>query len=135
MGLRRESTCLVEDPHFELPITGSDPIRWERIIPHLDLGANTKRTPAWDICGKGLLQGIEFVQDVKTRKSFPAEVGIGVRIGRRALANGLLCRFEPNWLAFGTLLAHAHQVGLDPLVTRAAAWQRTVLQGFCLLWE
>jgi adenosylmethionine-8-amino-7-oxononanoate aminotransferase len=24
-----------------------------------------------------------------------------VRIGRRALANGLLCRFDPNWLAFG----------------------------------
>ena len=39
--------------------------------------------------------------DVKTRRSFPAEVGIGVRIGRRALANGLLCRFDPNWLAFG----------------------------------
>ena len=54
-----------------------------------------------DIRGKGLLQGVEFVQDVKTRKSFPAEVGIGVRIGKRALANGLLCRFDPNWLAFG----------------------------------
>ena len=57
-----------------------------------------------DIRGKGLLQGVEFVQDVKTKRSFPAEIGIGVRIGRRALANGLLCRFDPNWLAFGPAL-------------------------------
>ena len=25
----------------------------------------------------------------------------GIRVGRRALAHGLLCRFDPNWLAFG----------------------------------
>jgi adenosylmethionine-8-amino-7-oxononanoate aminotransferase len=54
-----------------------------------------------DIRGKGLLQGIEFVRDVKTKTPFPAEVAFGVRVGRRALANGLLCRFDPNWLAFG----------------------------------
>jgi adenosylmethionine-8-amino-7-oxononanoate aminotransferase len=57
-----------------------------------------------DIRGKGLLQGVEFVQDIKTKRPFPAEVGVGVRIGRRALANGLLCRFDPNWLAFGPAL-------------------------------
>ena len=49
-----------------------------------------------DIRGKGLLQGIEFVQDPKTKKPFPPEVGFGVRVGRRALANGLLCRFDPQ---------------------------------------
>jgi adenosylmethionine-8-amino-7-oxononanoate aminotransferase len=54
-----------------------------------------------DVRGKGLLQGVEFVQDVATKKSFPPEVGFGVRVGKRALANGLLCRFDPNWLAFG----------------------------------
>jgi adenosylmethionine-8-amino-7-oxononanoate aminotransferase len=54
-----------------------------------------------DIRGKGLLQGIEFVRDLKTKESFPAQVAFGVRVGRRALANGLLCRFDPNWLAFG----------------------------------
>jgi adenosylmethionine-8-amino-7-oxononanoate aminotransferase len=54
-----------------------------------------------DIRGKGLLQGVEFVQDVETKKPFPAEVGFGLRVGRRALANGLLCRFDPHWLAFG----------------------------------
>jgi adenosylmethionine-8-amino-7-oxononanoate aminotransferase len=27
-----------------------------------------------------------------------------VRVGRRALANGLLCRFDPHWIAFGPAL-------------------------------
>ncbi|HVS35297.1 MAG TPA: aspartate aminotransferase family protein [Gemmataceae bacterium] len=54
-----------------------------------------------DIRGKGLLQGIEFVRDPATKAPFPAETAFGVRVGRRALANGLLCRFDPNWLAFG----------------------------------
>jgi adenosylmethionine-8-amino-7-oxononanoate aminotransferase len=54
-----------------------------------------------DIRGKGLFQGIEFVRDSKTKERFPAEVSFGVRVGRRALSNGLLCRFDPHWLAFG----------------------------------
>src|SRR5262245_22063045 len=57
-----------------------------------------------DIRGKGLLQGIEFVRDVRTKEPFPAEMAFGLRVGRRALANGLLCRFDPNWLAFGPAL-------------------------------
>src|SRR6516162_5039078 len=54
-----------------------------------------------DIRGKGLFQGIEFVRDLKTKERFPAEVSFGVQVGRRALANGLLCRFDPHWIAFG----------------------------------
>jgi len=57
-----------------------------------------------DIRGKGLLQGIEFVKDVRTKERFPAAPGFGVRVGRRALDNGLLCRFDPHWLAFGPAL-------------------------------
>ncbi len=57
-----------------------------------------------DIRGKGLLMGIEFVKDLKTKERFPANPGIGVQIGKRALANGLLCRFDPHWLAFGPAL-------------------------------
>src|SRR5205807_3965832 len=64
-----------------------------------------------DIRGKGLLQGIELVRDVKTKEPFPAEVAFGVKVGRRGLANGLLCRFDPNWIAFGPpLIATAEQI-------------------------
>ncbi|HTU21476.1 MAG TPA: aspartate aminotransferase family protein [Gemmataceae bacterium] len=57
-----------------------------------------------DIRGKGLLQGIEFIRDVKTQEPFPKDVAFGVRVGRRALDNGLLCRFDPHWIAFGPAL-------------------------------
>jgi adenosylmethionine-8-amino-7-oxononanoate aminotransferase len=54
-----------------------------------------------DIRGKGLLQGIEFVRNPATREPFPAQQAFGVQVGRQALENGLLCRFDPNWIAFG----------------------------------
>lgn len=52
-----------------------------------------------DIRGKGLFLGIEFVQDRATKQRFPTP--IGQLIGRRALDNGLLTRFDPHWMAFG----------------------------------
>jgi adenosylmethionine-8-amino-7-oxononanoate aminotransferase len=64
-----------------------------------------------DVRGKGLFQGLEFVRDRATRERFPAEAALGVRVGRRALANGLLCRFDPHWMAFGPpLTVTAEQV-------------------------
>jgi len=64
-----------------------------------------------DIRGKGLFLGMEFVQDLKTKERFPNEVSLGVRIGRLALEKGLLCRFDPHWLAFGPpLIVTAEQI-------------------------
>jgi adenosylmethionine-8-amino-7-oxononanoate aminotransferase len=64
-----------------------------------------------DIRGKGLLQGIEFVQDRRTKQQFAPGVNFGVRVGKRALKNGLLCRFDPHWLAFGPpLVSTAEQI-------------------------
>ncbi|MEX0716383.1 MAG: aspartate aminotransferase family protein [Planctomycetaceae bacterium] len=54
-----------------------------------------------DIRGRGLLQGIEFVRDPRTKEPFPDAEQFGVRVGRRALELGLLCRFDPHWIAFG----------------------------------
>jgi adenosylmethionine-8-amino-7-oxononanoate aminotransferase len=64
-----------------------------------------------DIRGKGLMQAVEFVQDVKTKTPFTKELSFGTRVGKRALQNGLLCRFDPNWLAFGPpLVSTAEQI-------------------------
>jgi adenosylmethionine-8-amino-7-oxononanoate aminotransferase len=64
-----------------------------------------------DIRGKGLLQGIEFVKERATKERFPDQVAFGVQVGRRALDNGLLCRFDPHWLAFGPpLVSTAEQI-------------------------
>jgi adenosylmethionine-8-amino-7-oxononanoate aminotransferase len=64
-----------------------------------------------DIRGKGLLQGIELVKDPVTKQRFPPGAELGVRVGRRALENGLLCRFDPHWIAFGpALVVTAEQI-------------------------
>ena len=64
-----------------------------------------------DLRGKGLLQGIEFVKNPATKERFPNDLAIGVRIGRRALQNGLLFRFDPHWIAFGPpLISTAEQI-------------------------
>jgi adenosylmethionine-8-amino-7-oxononanoate aminotransferase len=83
-----------------------------------------------DIRGKGLLQGIEFVQDLATKKPFPPETSFGVRVGRRALANGLLCRFDPNWLAFGPpLVSTAEQIDeMVELLDRSIGAELAALQ-------
>jgi adenosylmethionine-8-amino-7-oxononanoate aminotransferase len=55
-----------------------------------------------DIRGKGLFRCIEFVKNRATKERFPD--AFGVKVGRRALENGLLTRFDPHWIAFGPAL-------------------------------
>jgi adenosylmethionine-8-amino-7-oxononanoate aminotransferase len=80
-----------------------------------------------DIRGKGLLIGVEFVKDPVTKAPFPPGVNIGLRIGKRALENGLLLRFDPHWLAFGPPLIVTER-DVDAMVERLEQSIREVLR-------
>ena len=66
-----------------------------------------------DVRGKGLFQGIEFVAERRTRARLPNDFGL--RVGRRALEQGLLCRFDPHWIAFGPPLTSTRE-DIDAMV-------------------
>ena len=72
-----------------------------------------------DVRGKGLFQAIEFVRDRETRERFPAGQELGVKVGRRALEHGLLCRFDPHWIAFGPPLIST-EAEIDAMLARLA---------------
>ncbi|MGA2665821.1 MAG: aspartate aminotransferase family protein [Nitrososphaerales archaeon] len=67
---------------------------WKRLEEMKNLGV------VGDIRGRGLLIGVEFVKDVKTKEQFPESLGFGVRVGKKALEKGLILRYDPNWIAF-----------------------------------
>jgi adenosylmethionine-8-amino-7-oxononanoate aminotransferase len=54
------------------------------------LGPLNKFSVVGDIRGKGLLCGIEFIRDPKTREPFPADARIGARIQADALEAGVM---------------------------------------------
>jgi adenosylmethionine-8-amino-7-oxononanoate aminotransferase len=72
----------------------------ERLRGHFEQMAR-KHGVIGDIRGKGLFLGIEFVRNPATKERYSNDLAFGVRVGRRALENGLLCRFDPHWIAFG----------------------------------
>jgi len=80
-----------------------------------------------DIRGKGLLIGVEFVKDPCTKEQFPKGVNIGLRIGKQALRNGLLLRYDPHWLAFGPPLIVTEQ-DIDQMVAILGQSIREVLR-------
>jgi adenosylmethionine-8-amino-7-oxononanoate aminotransferase len=53
-----------------------------------------------DVRGEGLLLGVEFVQDQRTRARFPSELNVGLRVRDGARRRGLLLRASPSMVAF-----------------------------------
>ena len=81
-----------------------------RLRGHLDALA-AKYPVIGDVRGRGLFQAVEFVRDRATKERFAPGSELGVKVGRRALENGLLCRFDPHWVALGPpLVTTAEQV-------------------------
>ena len=80
-----------------------------------------------EIRGKGLMIGMELVKDPATKQPFPPETKIGVRIGKQALQNGLLLRFDPHWIAFGPPLV-ASETDVDQMVDILELSMREVLR-------
>jgi adenosylmethionine-8-amino-7-oxononanoate aminotransferase len=80
-----------------------------------------------DIRGKGLLIGVELVEDPATRRRFRPGIDIGLRIGRRALHHGLLVRYDPHWIAFGPPLCITES-DADQMVDRLELAVRDVLR-------
>jgi len=48
--------------------------------------------------------GVELVEDPPTKRPFAPDGKLGLRIGKQALRNGLLLRFDAHWVAFGPAL-------------------------------
>ncbi len=93
---------------LERDLCGNARIQGERLRQGFE-GLARKYGVIGDIRGKGLFMGIELVKDPGTKERFADPVG--VKIGRRALENGLLCRFDPHWIAFGPpLVVTAEQI-------------------------
>jgi adenosylmethionine-8-amino-7-oxononanoate aminotransferase len=63
-----------------------------------------------DVRGKGLFLGIEFVRSPEKKEQFSPETPIGTLIGRQAMANGLITRFDPHWIALGPPLVVTPEV-------------------------
>jgi adenosylmethionine-8-amino-7-oxononanoate aminotransferase len=98
----------------ERDLCGNARVQGQRLRAGLERLAR-KHGVIGDIRGKGLFQGIEFVRNPATKERFPAEMAFGVQVGRRALQNGLLCRFDPHWIALGPPLTSTSE-DIDDMV-------------------
>jgi len=67
-----------------------------------------------EVRGKGCLIGIEFVEDMDSKRPFPIERMFGKRVEKRLMQEGLILRCNPEWIAFGppliTTIAQADEM-------------------------
>jgi adenosylmethionine-8-amino-7-oxononanoate aminotransferase len=64
-----------------------------------------------EIRGKGVLLGIELVEDVKTNRPFPEGNKLGSAMKKTALDNGIILRIDPDWFAIAPpLIATDEQI-------------------------
>ena len=80
-----------------------------------------------EVRGKGLLIGVEFVKDRATKEPLPPDLKVGGRVGEQALANGLVLRFDPDWIAFAPPLVMS-ETELDQMMDIFAESVEQVLQ-------
>ena len=65
--------------------------------------------------GEGLLFGVEFVRDARTRERFSADTAFGIRVRDRAIARGLLSRASHWMLALAPPLTTS-EIELDSML-------------------
>ena len=52
-----------------------------------------------EVRGKGVLRGVDLVEDPMTNRPFPPERKLGTYLKKAAIANGLIMRIDPDWFA------------------------------------
>ena len=67
-----------------------------------------------EVRGKGMLRGVELVEDPQAMRPFPAERKLGAALKQTALANGLIMRVDPDWFAVAPALI-AEEADLDEM--------------------
>lgn len=64
-----------------------------------------------EVRGKGVLLGVEFVEDIKTNKPFPEGNKLGDALKKTAANNGIILRIDPDWFAIAPpLIATDEQI-------------------------
>ena len=67
-----------------------------------------------EVRGRGLLRGVELVQDAHTMQPFPADNKLGDALKKTARQNGLIMRINPDWFAVSPPLI-AKEADLDEM--------------------